>query len=119
MQINHNNNNNFEEVEGMKISEVPTSSLIADRESFFVMRSSSSDLMPEMSMSSSFNPDNNLDKADENTHVESKVYLSTNMKTDVRDCEILRLCKSKRVFCQDTIHESEEDDGLTMEKVGK
>lgn len=118
-EINHNNNNNFEEVEGMKISEVPTSSLIADRESFFVMRSSSSDLMPEMSMSSSFNPDNNLDKADENTHVESKVYLSTNMKTDVRDCEILRLCKSKRVFCQDTIHESEEDDGLTMEKVGK
>lgn len=102
----------------MKISEVPTSSLIADRDSFFVMRSSSSDLLPEMSMSS-FNPDNNLDKADGNTHGESKVHLSTNMKTDVRDCEISRLCKTKRVSCQDTIHEFEEDDGLTMEKVGK
>lgn len=114
-EINHNNN--FEELESMKISEVPTSSLIADRESFFVMRSSS-DLLPEMSMSN-FNPDNNLNKAEENTHEESKVHLSTNMKTDVRDCEISRLYKSKRVSCQDTIHESEEDDGLTMEKVGK
>lgn len=79
---------------------------------------SSSDLLPEMSMSN-FNPDNNLNKAEENTHEESKVHLSTNMKTDVRDCEISRLYKSKRVSCQDTIHESEEDDGLTMEKVGK
>lgn len=49
---------------------------------------------------------------------ESKVLLSTSIKTDV-EIEIARLCRGKRVSYQDTIHEYDEDDNLTMDKVGR
>ena len=56
------------------------------------------------------------------TQDESKLSISTSIKTDAKDSEIVltdRLCRSKRITCQDTIHEYDEDDGLTMEKVGR
>lgn len=50
---------------------------------------------------------------------ESKLSLSTSMKTDMKECE-RRLCRVKRISCQqDTIHEYDEDDGLTMDRVGR
>lgn len=49
----------------------------------------------------------------------SKVSLSTSTKTDVKEVEIPKLCKSKKVSCQDTIHEYDEDDNLTMDRVGR
>ena len=71
-----------------------------------------------MSMST-FNPDNSPNKAEENTSEESKVLLSTNIKTEGKESEVSKLCRNKRMSCQETIHENEEDDGLTIEKVGK
>ncbi|XP_017787419.1 PREDICTED: cGMP-specific 3',5'-cyclic phosphodiesterase-like [Habropoda laboriosa] len=53
------------------------------------------------------------------TQEESKLPLSSSIKTDIKDSEIVRICRSKRITCQDTIHEYDEDDGLTMEKVGR
>lgn len=106
----------------MKISAVPTSSKIPERKECTLVQSSPDHDLPLSQMSvSTFNQDNKFNKAEQNTHEESKVLLSTNMKTDGREGEVSRFCRSKRVSvsCQDTIHESEEDDGLTMEKVGK
>lgn len=53
---------------------------------------------------------------------ESKVNVRTNAKTDgttKEGGETSKLTRSKRISCQDTIHEAEEDDGLTMDRVGK
>lgn len=51
------------------------------------------------------------------TKEKSKLSLST--KTELKESEVARLCRSKRITCQDTIHEYDEEDGLTMEKVGR
>lgn len=45
--------------------------------------------------------------------------LSLNTKTDLKEVEIARLCRAKRITCQDTIPEYEEDDGLTLDRVGR
>ncbi|XP_043266143.1 cGMP-specific 3',5'-cyclic phosphodiesterase-like [Colletes gigas] len=49
----------------------------------------------------------------------SKLPLSASTKTELKETDIARLCRSKRIMCQETIHEYDEDDGLTMEKVGR
>ncbi|XP_076241567.1 phosphodiesterase 6 isoform X2 [Calliopsis andreniformis] len=51
--------------------------------------------------------------------VKDKSKLSLSAKTELKESEIARLCRSKRITCQDTIHEYDEEDGLTMEKVGR
>ncbi|KAF7419006.1 hypothetical protein HZH68_001659 [Vespula germanica] len=61
----------------------------------------------------------NLQVKTKNEREESKLSLSTSMKTDIKEKEIARLCRSKRICGQDTIHEYDEDDGLTMERVGR
>ncbi|KAI4504702.1 hypothetical protein M0802_000252 [Mischocyttarus mexicanus] len=96
MEVNHNNNlGNFE---SMKIS----------------------------SIKSEKGNDTNNDHVEINLHVEtmidreeSKLSLSTSMKTEIKENEISRLCRSKRISCQDTIPEYDEDDGLTMDRVGR
>ncbi|XP_047363753.1 cGMP-specific 3',5'-cyclic phosphodiesterase isoform X2 [Vespa velutina] len=61
----------------------------------------------------------NLQVNTKNDREESKLSLSTSMKTDIKECE-RRLCRTKRISCQqDTIHEYDEDDGLTMDRVGR
>lgn len=37
----------------------------------------------------------------------------------MKEGEIARLYRSKKVSCQDTIHEYDEDDSLTMDRVGR
>ena len=56
-----------------------------------------------------------------NDRSESKLPLSMSTKTDgIKETgDMSRLTRSKRISCQDTIHEAEEDDGLTMDRVGK
>ncbi|XP_046813368.1 cGMP-specific 3',5'-cyclic phosphodiesterase isoform X2 [Vespa crabro] len=61
----------------------------------------------------------NLQVNTKNDKEESKLSLSTSMKTDIKECE-RRPCRTKRISCQqDTIHEYDEDDGLTMDRVGR
>lgn len=63
--------------------------------------------------------DDGSEKLKTSARSESKVLLSTSTKTDVKEIEIARLCRGKRVSCQDTIHEYDEDDNLTMDRVGR
>lgn len=37
----------------------------------------------------------------------------------MKEVEIAKMCRSKKVSCQDTIHEYDEDDNLTMDRVGR
>lgn len=37
----------------------------------------------------------------------------------MKEVEIAKLCRSKKVSCQDIIHEYDEDDNLTMDRVGR
>lgn len=54
---------------------------------------------------------------------QSIVFANASGKTDFKDSDIsYKLCRSKRVSCQDTIPESDEDNRdneLTMERVGR
>lgn len=66
-----------------------------------------------------------LEKSDESkemtkNNVESKVNLSASIKTEMdgKNLKDVNLDKTPSP-CQDTIHEFEEDDGVTMERVGK
>ncbi|XP_011329812.2 cGMP-specific 3',5'-cyclic phosphodiesterase isoform X2 [Ooceraea biroi] len=109
-----NHNNNLENFETMKISTKPVSSRTPEKDDCSLVRSSN----PGQS--------ENVDSADDNTEKlktsarpESKVPLSTSTKTDVKEGEIVRLCRNKKVSCQDTIHEYDEDDNLTMDRVGR
>lgn len=63
--------------------------------------------------------DDSPEKLKTSARSESKVPLGTSTKTDVKEIEIVRLCRSKRVSCQDIIHEYDEDDNLTMDRVGR
>ena len=98
----------------MKISTKPTSSKTAERSECNLVRSPNPE-EPEPVVPWK-------DPGKTKTQEESKLPLSTGIKTDGKDSEIVlkdRLCRSKRITCQDTIHEYDEDDGLTMEKVGR
>ncbi|XP_014485064.1 PREDICTED: cGMP-specific 3',5'-cyclic phosphodiesterase [Dinoponera quadriceps] len=109
-----NHNNNIESFETMKISTKPVSSRTPEKDECPLVRSS--------------NPEESLHAADPagpetlqtSARTESKlVPLSTSTKTDVKEGEIGRLCRSKKVSYQDTIHEYDEDDSLTMDRVGR
>lgn len=108
-------NDNLKKFETMKISTKPMSSKTAERSKCHLVCS----LNPEQ-LEPPVVPCNDPDKT--KTQEESKLPLSTSIKTDTKDSEIVlkdRICRSKRITCQDTIHEYDEDDSLTMEKVGR
>lgn len=102
-------NDNTKRIETMKISTKPMSSKTVERSECQLVRSPNPE-EPELVV-----PYKNPGKT--KTQEESKLLLS--IKTDTKDSEIVKLCRSKRITCQDTIHEYDEDDGLTMEKVGR
>lgn len=111
-----NRNDNTEVFETMKISTKPMSSKTAERSECNLVRSPNPE-EPEPEAVPWKDPGKTK------TQDESKLPISiTSIKTDAKDSEIVlkdRLCRSKRITCQDTIHEYDEDDGLTMEKVGR
>lgn len=94
----------------MKISTKPMSSKSPERSECQLVSSPS----PEESHAPIPCNDPDKMKADE-----SKLPLSTSTKTEIKESDIARVCRSKRITCQDTIHEYDEDDGLTMDKVGR
>ncbi|XP_012344985.1 cGMP-specific 3',5'-cyclic phosphodiesterase isoform X1 [Apis florea] len=106
-----NRNDNTKRLETMKISTKPMSSKTVERSECQLVRSPNPE-EPELVV-----PYKNPGKT--KTQEESKLPLSISIKTDTKDSEIVKLCRSKRITCQDTIHEYDEDDGLTMEKVGR
>lgn len=109
IQMNINTSNLKTNIE-MKISTIPRSLETLDKKECRLVQSSS-----EMRDSSE------LDVTAESLKYESKVTLSGSMKTESRDSgvEMLRIIRTKRIPCPDTIHEFDEDDGLTMDRVGK
>lgn len=104
-------NDNTRRLETMKISTKPMSSKTVERSECQLVRSPNPE-EPELVV-----PYRNPGKT--KTQEESKLPLSISIKTETKDSEIVKLCRSKRITCQDTIHEYDEDDGLTMEKVGR
>lgn len=106
-----NRNDNTRRLETMKISTKPMSSKTVERSECQLVRS------PNPEESELVVPYRNPGKT--KTQEESKLPLSISIKTETKDSEIVKLCRSKRITCQDTIHEYDEDDGLTMEKVGR
>ncbi|PBC29814.1 cGMP-specific 3',5'-cyclic phosphodiesterase [Apis cerana cerana] len=106
-----NRNDNTRRLETMKISTKPMSSKTVERSECQLVRSPNPE-EPELVV-----PYRNPGKT--KTQEESKLPLSISIKTETKDSEIVKLCRSKRITCQDTIHEYDEDDGLTMEKVGR
>ncbi|EFN82779.1 cGMP-specific 3',5'-cyclic phosphodiesterase isoform X2 [Harpegnathos saltator] len=114
MEANHNNN--IESFETMKISTKPMSSRAPEKDECPLVRSSN----PQESQHAADPAGNSPGTLKTSALPESKVVpLSTSTKTDVKEGEIARLCRSKRVSCQDTIHEYDEDDSLTMDRVGR
>lgn len=109
-QVNRNDNTR-RRLETMKISTKPMSSKTVERSECQLVRSPNPE-EPELVV-----PYRNPGKT--KTQEESKLPLSISIKTETKDSEIVKLCRSKRITCQDTIHEYDEDDGLTMEKVGR
>jgi len=95
----------------MKISTKPVSERTPEKDDCPLVRSSN----PERAEDSTDSPE----KLKTSARPESKVPLSTSTKTDVKEGEIARLCRSKRISCQDTIPEYDEDDNLTMDRVGR
>lgn len=106
-----NRNDHTRRLETMKISTKPMSSKTVERSECQLVRSPNPE-EPELVV-----PYRNPGKT--KTQEESKLPLSISIKTETKDSEIVKLCRSKRITCQDTIHEYDEDDGLTMEKVGR
>ncbi|XP_076164388.1 phosphodiesterase 6 [Ptiloglossa arizonensis] len=106
-------NDNLESFETMKISTKPIASKTAERNECQLVRSPNleepdiPELCVEPSMVRSYAPE------------KLKLTLNTTTKTELKDSEVVRLCRNKRITCQETIHEYDEDDGLTMEKVGR
>ncbi|XP_034179846.1 phosphodiesterase 6 [Osmia lignaria lignaria] len=105
-----NRNDNLERFKTMKISTKPMSSKSPERSECQLVGSPS----PEESHAPVPCKDPDKMKAEE-----SKLPLSTSTKTEIKESDIARICRSKRITCQDTIHEYDEDDGLTMDKVGR
>lgn len=97
----------------MKISTKPVSEMTPEKDDCPLVRSSN----PEQSeiVGSADSPE----KLKTSARSESKVPLSTSTKTDVKEIEIAKLGRSKKVSCQDIIHEYDEDDNLTMDRVGR
>ncbi|XP_024936259.1 cGMP-specific 3',5'-cyclic phosphodiesterase isoform X2 [Cephus cinctus] len=114
LEVNHNNN--LENFGTMKISTMSRSSKTPDREDSALVQSSLNSALDE-------NCDSELasdsSEIQEPMREESKLTLSSSTKTDLKEGDISRLRRSRRVTCQDTIHESEEEEGLTMDKVAK
>jgi len=98
----------------MKISTKPVSERTSEKDNCPLVCSSN----PEQS-EIVISVDDSLEKLKTSARSESKVPLSTSTKTDVKEIEIARLCRSKRVSCQETIHEYDEDDNLTIDRVGR
>lgn len=98
----------------MKISTKPMSTRIPDKDECSLVCSSNREKSGGLVDSA-----NSLEKMETSAREESKIPLSTSTKTDVKESEIARLYRSKRISCQDTIHEYDEDDSLTMDKVGR
>ncbi|XP_043266964.1 cGMP-specific 3',5'-cyclic phosphodiesterase-like [Venturia canescens] len=123
-EINHNND--FENYEAsMKISMMPTGSTDSPEQKATLLKSSTAEplIIRDFEERKSHLPDERQKstESENDEQTESKVNLSTSAKTDgTREGgETLKLTRSKRISCQDTIHEVEEDDGLTMDRVGK
>ncbi|XP_033324834.1 phosphodiesterase 6 [Megalopta genalis] len=110
-EVNHNDN--IENFSTMKISTKPMSSKSAERSECQLVCSPN----PEESEESEEPKD--PDKMEASAQEKSKLPLSPSSKTEVKDGDIARFCRTKRITCQETIHEYDEDDGLTMEKVGR
>jgi len=98
----------------MKISTKPVSERTPEKDNCPLVRS----FNPEQS-EIVVSVDDSLEKLKTSARSESKVPLSTSTKTDVKEIEIAKLCRSKRVSCQETIHEYDEDDNLTIDRVGR
>lgn len=97
----------------MKISTKPVSSRTPEKDECPLVRS----FYPQESRN--VDPADSPEKLKTSAQPESKVSLNISTKTDMKESEIARLCKSKRVSCHDTIHEYDEDDNLTMDRVGR
>ncbi|KAG7200832.1 hypothetical protein KM043_003202 [Ampulex compressa] len=108
-EVNHNNN--LEGFEAMKISTRSMSSKAPGRSECQLVGSSNLEEANSSHESSS--------EANSCAREESKLPVSTSTKTEIKEGDIARLCRSKRISCQDTIHEYDEDDGITMERVGR
>ncbi|XP_053976534.1 cGMP-specific 3',5'-cyclic phosphodiesterase-like isoform X1 [Hylaeus volcanicus] len=106
-------NDNLESFEKMKISTKPTPSKATERSECQLVRS------PNPEELDAADPCKEPDKTRTCASEKSKLPLSTSTKTEPKDTDIVRLCRSKRITCQETIHEYDEEDGLTMEKVGR
>ncbi|XP_011296967.1 cGMP-specific 3',5'-cyclic phosphodiesterase [Fopius arisanus] len=113
-EINHNNNLSTNAVI-MKISTIPRSPEAAKKKECKLVQSSS-----DRSDSVDCPGPGTSDTPSDPIKIESKINLSGSIKTDIKEgSELLKLTKNKRIPCPDTIHEFEEDTGLTMERVGK
>ncbi|XP_031825771.2 phosphodiesterase 6 [Nomia melanderi] len=114
-EVNHNGN--LESIGTMKISTKPMASKSAERSECQLVCSPNSEEAEEPDAP---DPSKEPGKMKASTQEKSKLPLSPSTKTDIKDGgDIVRLCRSKRITCQETIHEYDEDDGLTMEKVGR
>ncbi|XP_071567949.1 cGMP-specific 3',5'-cyclic phosphodiesterase isoform X1 [Temnothorax nylanderi] len=109
-----NHNNNVENFETMKISTKPVSEMTPEKDDCPLLRSSNPEQLKIVGPA-----DDSPEKLKTSVRPESKVPLSTSIKTDVKEIEIARLCRSKKVICQDIIHEYDEDDNLTIDRVGR
>ncbi|XP_046433336.1 cGMP-specific 3',5'-cyclic phosphodiesterase [Neodiprion pinetum] len=115
LEVNHNNN--LESFQAMKISTTPRCSKTPEREE--------SALVGSAILSQADEEDGDSEIGDIVVPVKSNRSIeitNANVKTDFKEPEVARLCRSKRVSCQDTIPESDEDNRdseLTMERVGR
>ncbi|XP_076294997.1 phosphodiesterase 6 [Lasioglossum baleicum] len=113
-EVNHNDN--IESFSTMKISTKPMSSKSAERSECQLVCSPNPEVSEEPNAPDPFKE---TEKMEASPQEKSKLPVSSSSKTDVKDADIARLCRSKRITCQETIHEYDEEDGLTMEKVGR
>lgn len=98
----------------MKISTKPVSDRTPEKNDCPLERSSNPEQLENID-----SIDDSPGKLKMSARPKSKISLSTSTKTDMKEVEIAKLCKSKKVSCQDTIHEYDEDDSLTMDRVGR
>lgn len=108
---------NLENLETMKISTKPVSSRTPEKNDCSLVRSSNPGQSSENVVDHADDKDDG-GKLKTPARPESKVP-APSTRADVKDGEIARLCRSKKVSCQDTIHEYDEDDNLTMDRVGR
>lgn len=98
----------------MKISAKPVSERTPEKNNCSLVRSSNLEQLENVD-----SVDDSPGKLKTTARPKSKISLSTSTKTDMKDVEIVKMCRSKKVSCQDTIHEYDEDDNLTMDRVGR